>query len=110
MLKQVTLGIRNRTRGTLLATRALVADGTWTRLVGLLNRSSLEPGEGLWLAPTAAIHTVGMRFSIDAIFLGAMEAAGSAGPACRVCRVSRVYHGLAPWRMTRYVWGAASVL
>jgi len=102
------LAIRNVTRGGLLAERAGVTGTTWSRLMGLLNRSSLEAGEGLWI-PTAAIHTVGMRFPIDAIFLGAMrESDGPQGK--RICRVRRVYQGLRPWRMTRYVWGSESVL
>jgi uncharacterized membrane protein (UPF0127 family) len=100
------LAIRNVTRGSLLADRAGVAGTTWSRLKGLLNRSSLESGEGLWI-PTTAIHTVGMRFPIDAVFLGAMREGGGHG---KVCCVRRVYRGLRPWRMTRYVWGSESVL
>ena len=107
VIESVTLGIRNRTRGTVLARDARIADGAWTRLVGLLNRSSLVPGEGLWIVPTSAIHTIGMRFAIDAVFLGPL---GQAEQDVRVCRVRRVYHQLAPWRMTRYVWGSESVL
>jgi len=91
----------------LLAKSAKVADGTWSRLVGLLNRSSLAVGEGLWIAPTSAIHTVGMRFSIDALFLGPL---GQSEQHVRVCRVRRIYHSLAPQRLTRYVWGSESVL
>ena len=106
----LTLAIRNRTRGGLLAGRAGVADTTWSRLVGLLNRGSLEAGEGLWIVPTAAIHTVGMRFPIDALFLGEMRDDGVGEKPRRVCRVRRVYQGLPPWRLTRYVWGSESVL
>lgn len=103
----VMLGIRNRTRGTVLADRAGVADSTWTRLVGLLNRSTLAPGEGLWLLPTSSIHTVGMRFPIDALFLGPMRMEPEKR---RACQVQRIYHALHPWRITRYVWGSESVL
>ena len=105
----LTLAIRNRTRGGLLAERAGVADTTWSRLVGLLNRASLEAGEGLWI-PTAAIHTMGMRFPIDALFLSEMRDDGTQGSPRRLCRVRRVYQRLRPWRMTRYVWGSESVL
>lgn len=45
------------------------ADTFWSRLVGLLNRSTLALDEGLLLDPCASIHTFGMRFSIDVIFL-----------------------------------------
>jgi uncharacterized membrane protein (UPF0127 family) len=36
---------------------------------GLIGRSSLEPGEGLLLLGTKGIHTIGMRFAIDVLFL-----------------------------------------
>ncbi len=95
-----------------MAERAGVADSAWTRLVGLLNRASLESGEGLWIVPTAAIHTVGMRFPIDAVFLSEMRELNGCAPESRrrVCMVRRVYRGLRPWRLTRYVWGSQSVL
>ncbi len=46
-----------------------MADSWLKRLIGLLNRSHLNDSEGLVLIPCASIHTVGMRFSIDAVFL-----------------------------------------
>ena len=95
--------IRNRTKETMVAGRVSVADDSLTRLVGLLNRSSLDPNEGLWIFPSSAIHTLGMRFAIDAVFLGKMRGG-------RLCRVKRIYHRLPPWRMTRFVWGSESVL
>ncbi len=105
------LSIRNRTKGGLLAARARVADRTWPRLVGLLDRASMEPGEGLWIAPTFAIHTVGMRFPIDAVFLSELrDEPGARAQRTRVCKVRRVYRGLRPWRLTRLVWGSSSVL
>ncbi len=76
----------------------LLADTARARRVGLLKQNTLRRGEGLWIVPTQAIHTVGMRFPIDAIFLD------------RHKRVRRVYHRLRPYRLTRFVWRAASVL
>ena len=64
-----TLTIRNRTKGTTLATRADSADTSRKRRVGLLKHESLPPGEGLWIAPCEAIHTFGMKFPIDVLFL-----------------------------------------
>lgn len=46
-----------------------IADSWLKRLVGLLNRNSLPDNQGLVLMPCASIHTIGMRFSIDAVFL-----------------------------------------
>jgi uncharacterized protein len=59
----------NISRQTVVATRLKVGGTFWGRLIGLLGQSGLSPGEGLWIFPCRAIHTLGMRFSIDVIFL-----------------------------------------
>ena len=53
---------------------------------GLLGRSSLDPGRALLLERCRSVHTVGMRFPIDAVLLDA---------GFRVLRVIR----LRPWRV-----------
>jgi len=60
--------IDNTSRGTLIADRAVLANSPRKRLVGLLNRRHLEPGEGLVLEPGGAIHMFFMRMAIDVIF------------------------------------------
>lgn len=90
--------VRNRTRGTVLAQGVRRADTPGSRRVGLLRESRLEPGAGLWIYPSQAIHTFGMRFPIDVAFLD------------RHWRIQRIYHQLVPWRWTTLVWGARSVL
>jgi uncharacterized membrane protein (UPF0127 family) len=45
------------------------ADNPIRRMVGLLGRRSLAPGEGLWFEPASSIHTFFMRFPIDVLFL-----------------------------------------
>ncbi len=59
----------NLTKKTWLATKVRVADNFLTRLVGLLKRSHLGPEEALWLMPSKGIHTIGMKFPIDVVFL-----------------------------------------
>lgn len=39
--------------------------------IGLLGRSNLAAGEGIWLPGVATVHTVFMRFPIDLLFLDA---------------------------------------
>ena len=110
-LANVVVGVRNQSKGTVVASQVRVADSSLARMVGLLNRSHLEPGEGLWIYPSNAIHTVGMRFAIDVVFLDRGRSPG--GEPCSrrsMYRVRRIYHWLAPWRITRFVWGAAGVL
>ena len=63
------LRVRNLTKGTVLADRAEIADTSAKRRTGLLKHSGLEPGQGLWIAPCEAVHTIGMKFPIDVLFL-----------------------------------------
>jgi uncharacterized protein len=57
--------------GRVVCERCALADGPLTRLRGLLGRRVLPRGEGLLLRPSPSIHTWGMRFPIDAVFLSA---------------------------------------
>lgn len=59
----------NVTRQTVVATRLRVGETYFSRLLGLLGRPGLHLGEGLWIRPCRAIHTIGMRFPVDVIFL-----------------------------------------
>lgn len=79
----------NRTREADLARRAWVADSHWTRLRGLLGRPRLRGGEGLLLMPSRGVHTWGMRYPIDVVFVNEEG------------RVLALYPELEPWRRTR---------
>jgi len=59
----------NTTKGVLLANQAEMAGTFFKRLVGLLDRKSLNKGEALILRPSNCIHSLFMRFSIDVLFL-----------------------------------------
>lgn len=52
-----------------ISMRVELANTFWSRLVGLLNRSSLDDDQGILLIPCTSIHTFGMRFAIDVVFL-----------------------------------------
>jgi uncharacterized membrane protein (UPF0127 family) len=60
----------NRTRGELMADRAAIANTSELRRTGLLRHDGLGVGEGLWILPCEGVHTFGMRFPIDVVFLG----------------------------------------
>ena len=90
--------VRNRTRGAILASKLQLADTPRARRIGLLKHDKLDAGEGLWIYPTQAIHTFGMKFPIDVVFID------------KQMRVRRVYQDLVPYRLTRFVWSARSVL
>ena len=59
----------NRTRNVTLVSHGVLANTGWARLKGLLGHAPLAPDEGLLLQGEKAIHTVGMSFPIDVLFL-----------------------------------------
>ncbi len=71
VITKITLKVRvrNRDRGTVLAEAAGVADTSAKRRTGLLKHTQLNPGEGLWIAPCEAVHSFGMKFAIDVVYL-----------------------------------------
>ena len=64
-----TVFVFNKTKQTFLAYRVKVADSILTRLIGLLGKRSLDADSGLWIFPSRGIHTLGMMFDIDVVFL-----------------------------------------
>jgi len=64
-----TVFVYNKTKETFLAYRVKVADSILCRLVGLLGKRSLALDSGLWIVPSSGVHTLGMLFTIDVVFL-----------------------------------------
>jgi uncharacterized membrane protein (UPF0127 family) len=93
-----TLFARNARTELPLAHWGRFTRGPWDRLRGLLARPPLRPGEALVIRPCNGIHTCGMRYKIDAVFLD------------RDGRVLRVVHALSPWRFVPWVRGAHAVI
>jgi uncharacterized membrane protein (UPF0127 family) len=86
--RDLRLRISNLTRQSELATCAEVADDGAKRRKGLLGRQGLAPGEGLWILPCEAIHTFGMQFPIDLVYLDR-----------KMC-VRKVKGQVRPWRLS----------
>lgn len=59
----------NHENKRIIASNIEVAGSFFPRLRGLLGRKTLSAGEGMLLWPCNAIHCLGMRFPLDAIFL-----------------------------------------
>jgi len=76
----------NATKKTTVSDRCHFANNVFKRMIGLLNRKVLAQGEGLLLDRCYGIHTFGMRFPIDVVFLD------------KELRVIRVVTALPPWR------------
>lgn len=52
-----------------LLPRVLRTSNPWDRLRGLLGRAPLRAGEGLLITPCASVHTIGMGYALDLVFL-----------------------------------------
>ena len=92
--------IYNKTRETFVATEATVADSYLRRLVGLLGKTKrwAQLGRGLWIVPSRGVHTIGMMFPIDLIFLSKEK------------EVVHVEEHLRPFRISAVSLKATSVL
>ncbi len=66
-MKSVVITNDNKA-GSLLVV-AEVADTFFLRLKGLLGRPSLSSRRGILLKPANSIHTIGMKFAIDVIYV-----------------------------------------
>ena len=70
--------------GRVVVARMEIANSLLKQTVGLLGRDELPPDAGLWLEPCNGVHTFGMRFSIDLLFLDrngvALKLAASVSP------------------------------
>jgi uncharacterized membrane protein (UPF0127 family) len=81
----------DRTSGKVLAPNLAVADTFFTRLKGLLGKQELPPGEGLWIKPCNSVHTFGMKFPIDIVFLDKKMRVVALAKTLRPNRVSHLY-------------------
>jgi len=85
--------IYNRTREKFIATHAEVADGYFSRLVGLLGttRRWARAGKGLWIVPSHGVHTIGMLYALDLIFLDRDYTVVDVEEHVRPFRISKVH-------------------
>jgi hypothetical protein len=90
MVKKKRRQIRVFRDNTLLWSNVLIAGSFFQRLVGLLNRGELSSSEGLLFYKAPSIHTFGMKFSIDVLFLDAFRC------------VTAVHHRVKPNRVLPY--------
>jgi hypothetical protein len=74
------------------------ADTPLARLRGLLGRIRLRSDEAVWVVPSRGIHTFGLRFRIDVIYLDSQ------------CQVLHMIEHLGPLRIAPLRLRCASVL
>ena len=87
-MTQRTVLVRNETRDRILAESAEVADSSAKRKKGLLGRNTFVRGEGLWIVPCEGVHTWGMKFPIDVLYLD------------KKSRIRKVLRAMMPWRLS----------
>ncbi|MGO9244173.1 MAG: DUF192 domain-containing protein [Verrucomicrobiia bacterium] len=87
----------NASKKTIVSDKCHFANTVLKRMVGLLNRGRFEQGEGLLLDRCYGIHTIGMRFPIDVLFLDKdlhVIRAVKALPPYRTCVVKKAVYVL----------------
>lgn len=87
-----------RKNGILIADQVNIADSFLKRLTGLLKHQSLAAGAGILLSPCKQVHTIGMKFSIDVIFLSGDD------------QIVHIEYSMPPGKLSKYVRSAARVL
>ncbi len=88
----------NLTKNQILAENMEHADTALSRMRGLLGRDAMLKGSALLIKPCKGVHTFGMKFPIDVIFLD------------RENKVLAIRKNLKPNALTRIFIKAASVL
>jgi hypothetical protein len=97
-MAEATVRVVNLTRNTVLGDQVDVAQTSLSRMVGLLRKSSLKRGAGLIIIPSQGVHTIGMRFPIDVLFVD------------RNWRVIHSRPAMVPYRVSAIHWRASSVI
>jgi uncharacterized protein len=78
----------NDRTGRVVASALELAGDSRSRRIGLLGRHVLSPGHALIIAPSNGIHTFGMQFTIDVVFVtrqGKVTKVRQALPPSRLC-------------------------
>lgn len=93
-----TMCVFNRTRESFLSLSVTRAETHLARLKGLIGKVSLKSDEALWTIPCQGIHTVGLLFPIDLVYLDADN------------RVIHLIENLGTFRFSPILRESASVL
>lgn len=88
----------NNTNLVLISDKIKLAEDFFSRLFGLIFKKELINDEGLLFENCNSIHTLGMRYYIDVIFLNRSD------------EIIAIFHSLKPFRFTPFLNGASKVL
>jgi protein-S-isoprenylcysteine O-methyltransferase Ste14/uncharacterized membrane protein (UPF0127 family) len=85
------MAIINITRDTVLGCRVVAADTPISRLVGLLGTQTPAQHSCVYFVPCTALHTFGMKYPVDAVFLDRRGKVVALLQNMRPNRISRIY-------------------
>jgi len=91
-------GLTTDNDAVIIASKVYLVSGFLKRLFGLLALKPLKESEGLLIKDCRSIHTMWMRYHIDAVFID------------KKGRVTAIHEDLAPFRFSPYIKDASSVL
>ncbi|MCG9479610.1 MAG: DUF192 domain-containing protein [Actinomycetia bacterium] len=84
--------------GKVISKNVVLAGSWFKKTFGLLVGPALVGDECLMITGCRSIHTLGMSYSIDAVFIDTQG------------RIVKIYRGLKPCRVTGFVSGAEAVI
>ena len=93
-----TYCVFNKTRESFLSLNVTIADTHFDRLKGLLGRMRLKADEGIWVIPSQGVHSIGLLFATDLVYLDSNH------------RVIHVVESFGTFRIASLRLRAASVL
>ena len=82
----------------IIAKNVSVANNFYKRLKGLLCKKDLDSGDGLLIYPCKQVHTFGMKFNIDAVFVSPLS------------KVVHIEHNMPKGKVSKYIKYASQVL
>jgi uncharacterized membrane protein (UPF0127 family) len=88
----------NNTNLVLISDKIKIAEGFFSKLFGLIFKKVLSDSEGLLFENCNSIHTLGMKYCIDAAFLNKSN------------EVIAIFCSLKPFRFTSFIKDASKVL
>ena len=68
-MQRRTYCVYNQTRECFLSLNVKAADTIFSRLKGFIGRFKLRSDEGIWVVPSRGVHTLGLFFPLDLIYL-----------------------------------------
>jgi uncharacterized protein len=91
-------GYKASINNLIIASDVKIADSFFKRFVGLLAHKKLDNGEALLIKRCNQIHMIGMKFSIDAVFLS------------KTGEVVHIENDIKPGKISKYIRSACQVL